>query len=173
MKKYALFLLAVLFIVIVGCKKNDISNDSGDTVIVNGPLCFTAEEPGATIGMYFNTMYGWIFDTVAKPNIEYSFDKVNWETLTISSTAIDTSNSITLENVGDKVYFRGENPLGLNPYTANCQLFQRHPRYPRASSLQARIIKRLHTRLLAQVFSNELAQNAVSFSVEDAYFFDT
>lgn len=110
--------IAVLFLIAVfllsGCKKNDISNDSGN-IVANGPLCFTAEEPGASIGMFFNTMYGWIFDTVTKPNIEYSFDKVNWETLTISSISKDTTNSIVLENVGDKVYFRGENPHGLNP----------------------------------------------------------
>lgn len=111
--------IVVLFVIAMfllsACKKNDITNDSGSVVFVDGPLCFTAEEPGASIGMFFNTMYGWIFDTVTKPNIEYSFDKVNWETLTISSISKDTTNSIVLENIGDKVYFRGENPHGLNP----------------------------------------------------------
>jgi len=60
-------------------------------------LCFTAEEDNSTILLYNgggNT-----------PNVEYSFDKVNWTTWDYSA--------ITLANRGDKVYMRGDNPSGI------------------------------------------------------------
>lgn len=98
MKKYALFLLAVLLIVVSGCKKNDISNDS---IVTVNPLCFVAEEDSATIGINF---YGLLDPSL---NIEFSYDGNVWERFVPDSV-------ITLKNIGDKVYFRGNNPRGLN-----------------------------------------------------------
>lgn len=98
------FLLLASLLVITGCKKKDISNDSNGSFTYSDPLCFTAVEDSATIGM---KRIGYV-ELNPIPNIEYSYDKVVWRTFTAESTVI------TLENTGDKVYFRGNNPLGLN-----------------------------------------------------------
>ncbi|MCQ2976272.1 MAG: bacterial Ig-like domain-containing protein, partial [Bacteroidales bacterium] len=62
-------------------------------------LCFTAEEANSSVG-YSN--YGG-----NNPNVEISFDKTTWISLAPGET-------ITLENVGSKVYFRGNNPTGFS-----------------------------------------------------------
>lgn len=108
MKKFLIIFLSLSLITIAGCKKKDISNDSGGSFTNCSPLCFTAEEDSATISM---KRIGYL-ELNPIPNIEYSYDKVIWRTFTAESTVI------TLENTGDKVYFRGNNPLGLN---ANCE----------------------------------------------------
>ena len=108
MKKLLLVLFALLLFAVTGCKKESINNASGNApvIVTPNPLCFTAEEAGATVEMQI-LWYSQLLDTL--PNIEYSFDKKTWEEFTIGTTLI------TLENVGDKVYFRGNNPQGLNP----------------------------------------------------------
>lgn len=60
-------------------------------------VSFTAEQAGATIGMV---------NTNNSPVLYWSTDKENW-------TQWDYSN-ITLANAGDKVYFYGNNPNGVN-----------------------------------------------------------
>lgn len=69
---------------------------------VSDYLCFTAEEANSTIGMeHFNSN-----QTTTQPVLYYSTDKTNW-------TLWDFS-TITLQNVGDKVYFYGDNPNGVS-----------------------------------------------------------
>lgn len=97
-------ILSLLLVIVAGCKKKDISNDSGGIFANSEPLCFTAEEDSATISM---KRIGYV-ELNPIPNIEYSYDKVVWRTFTAESTVI------TLKNTGDKVYFRGNNPHGLN-----------------------------------------------------------
>ena len=60
-------------------------------------LCFTAEEAGSTVAMSVNgtPTKGQAFET--------SVDGINWSVFTPGTT------TITLVNVGDKVYFRGDN----------------------------------------------------------------
>lgn len=66
-------------------------------------LCFTANQSGSTVK--------WVMidstESTTYPDIKYSIDKINWQNL-----AKDTD--ITLENVGDKVYFKGNNPNGVS-----------------------------------------------------------
>lgn len=77
-------------------------------------LCFTANKAGATLalnGAYFN----YSGDDFA---VEYSSDRTNWNNLSISKTEADEgiylaiSDTITFQNIGDKVYFRGNNTNG-------------------------------------------------------------
>lgn len=118
--KNRLQIIAVLLLIIsfASCKKNDISNDSGgnsgnepSTIVTVNPLCFTAEEEGVTIEMIITGYHG---QTDYIPYIEYSYDTIYWEKFSIATTLI------SLENIGDKVYFRGNNPLGLN---AGCSYY--------------------------------------------------
>lgn len=60
-------------------------------------LCFTAEESGSTVAMA-------VKGTPTKNQaFEYSTDGINWSVFKPGTT------TITLANVGDKVYFRGDN----------------------------------------------------------------
>ena len=61
-------------------------------------LTFTALEDNCSIGFYNNP------DSSVNPTVEYSFDKVNWNTLT---------DNVTIEN-GSKMYCRGLNPNGIS-----------------------------------------------------------
>ena len=61
-------------------------------------LTFTALEDNCSIGFYNNP------DSSVNPTIEYSFDKINWNTLT---------DNVTIEN-GSKMYCRGLNPNGIS-----------------------------------------------------------
>lgn len=61
-------------------------------------LCFTANTAGSTISLTNNNGNS--------PNIEYSMDKQNWTTWDFST--------ITLANIGDKVYMRGNNTSGFS-----------------------------------------------------------
>ena len=71
----------------------------GDEAPVELPdyLCFTAEEAGSTVAMdaYGTPTQGQMF--------EYSTNGTNW------SEFIPETTTITLANVGNKVYFRGDN----------------------------------------------------------------
>lgn len=92
----------------IGTGTGEIPSDSVNGIPIgwtvqntNDYLCFTAEEANATIGMeHFNTN-----QTTTQPVLYYSTDKTNW-------TLWDFS-TITLQNVGDKVYFYGDNPNGI------------------------------------------------------------
>ncbi|MBO7636630.1 MAG: leucine-rich repeat protein [Paludibacteraceae bacterium] len=65
-------------------------------------LCFTAEEAGT--GIWYET---WSEDN---PNLQYSVDEGRtWQTQRLS-----VNEKVVLENVGDKIYFRGFNPDGLS-----------------------------------------------------------
>lgn len=65
-------------------------------------LCFTAEEAGSTIS-YINTI-----ENPEQIDVQYSIDEgESWH-------KIDPYEKVTLEKAGDKVYFKGNNPNGLN-----------------------------------------------------------
>ena len=67
------------------------------TVEIPDYLCFTAEQAGSTVAMAVN-------GTPTKGQaFEYSTDGSNWSVFTPGTT------TITLVNVGNKVYFRGDN----------------------------------------------------------------
>ena len=67
------------------------------TVEIPDYLCFTAEQAGSTVAMAVN-------GTPTKGQaFEYSTDGTNW------SVFIPGTTTITLANVGNKVYFRGNN----------------------------------------------------------------
>ena len=62
-------------------------------------LCFEAKEANSTVGL----------NKIGSPDavsLEYSTDKANWTTYTWES---GTGTTITLTNVGDRVWFRGDN----------------------------------------------------------------
>lgn len=61
-------------------------------------LCFTAEEADSTIGLESKN---------STATLQYSIDKQNW-------TDINTSTTINLDNVGDKVYFKGRETSASN-----------------------------------------------------------
>lgn len=66
-------------------------------------LCFTATEENSTIELISNGT-GW-----SLPVFEYSTDKVTW-----SEFKYGESNKLTLENVSDKIYLRGNNSAGIS-----------------------------------------------------------
>lgn len=109
LKNFSFILLSVL-IVITGCKKDNSTVNPESPVFIPNPLCFTAEEDGATIMMGSVSKTTTLDDRGINRNIEYSFDKNNWERFSVGTTLI------TLDSVGDKVYFRGNNPDGFNIY---------------------------------------------------------
>ena len=94
--------MLLIIIALFGCKKDSDNNPGGGSSNTSNPLCFTAEENGAKIGMGISGSVSTI------PNFEYSFDKQVWTSFLPGATVI------TLEKTGDKVYFRGNNPNGIN-----------------------------------------------------------
>ena len=75
---------------------------SGETPVEPEVLCFTAEESNSTIVMTHNGTNA----SATKPTIYISTDGASW-------TLWDYT-TITLANVGDKVYMYGENPNGIS-----------------------------------------------------------
>ena len=73
--------------------------------VVIPDLCFTAEEAGSTVAM----------EVTGAPTkgqaFEYSTDGINWSVFTPGTT------TITLANVGNKVYFRGDNTTVSQSYS--------------------------------------------------------
>ena len=98
-------ILSLLLVIVAGCKKKDISNDSGGSFTNSSPLCFTAVDDWAKIEIIW---LNEVSASYANLDFEYSYDKMHWHELKIDETRI------VLENKGDKVYFRGDNPSGLN-----------------------------------------------------------
>lgn len=103
--KILIIILSLSLITIAGCKKKDISNDSGSSFTNCSPLCFTAVDDWAKIEIIW---LNEVSASYANLDFEYSYDKMHWHELKIDETRI------VLENKGDKVYFRGDNPSGLN-----------------------------------------------------------
>lgn len=71
---------------------SDIKNDSKNTSDYDY-LCFTADQAGSTLRV----------SNYAKVNLSYSTNKNDW---------YDYTETITLNNVGDKIYLRGDNSDG-------------------------------------------------------------
>ena len=84
---------------IVARAENLIDSNKSDPIEFVPPdyLCFTAEEAGSTVAMKVNGT------PTKRQAFEYSTDGTNWSVFTPGTT------TITLANVGDKVYFRGDN----------------------------------------------------------------
>jgi len=69
-------------------------------------MYFEAQEANSTVSMTSS------LETA--PNLEYSEDGVNWqEWQHTTANGTHTFDTLTLTDVGDKVYFRGDNPDGL------------------------------------------------------------
>ena len=65
----------------------------------NNWLCFTAEEAGSEV---------WYYNVGNNPDVQYSLDGgKTWKTL-------GEGSKVTLKNIGDKVYFKGNNPEGFS-----------------------------------------------------------
>ena len=78
----------------------------------SGPdyLCFVANSPGAKLCLSGLNMGA---ETIPVLDVEYSTDKENWTTLEFSEGGAGVlSDTITFTNIGDCVYFRGDNPNG-------------------------------------------------------------
>jgi len=65
-------------------------------------LCFTANTAGSTVAMVVTGT------PTSIPNFQYSYDGVDWSEFIVGTT------TITLVNISDKVYFKGNNPDGVN-----------------------------------------------------------
>ncbi|MEE1062030.1 MAG: leucine-rich repeat protein, partial [Paludibacteraceae bacterium] len=74
----------------------------GEVLNINKLLCFTAETAGSTISYQTNSLH-----SLSLPDVMYSFDGKTW-------TPLLNNENITLENVGDRVYFKGYNPNGFD-----------------------------------------------------------
>ena len=83
-------------------------------------LCFTAEEAGATVKLVEKSLYGKmnLREVSLTPGLQYSSDGTNWCDYTIGK-------DITLNNEGDKVYFRRESKANTfsTPTTGNFMQF--------------------------------------------------
>lgn len=78
-------------------------------------LCFTAEEAGSTVSVAsMNVDYWYTVDTIKQgsipQDIEYSIDAKEWKKMLPNVT-------VTLKEVGDKVFLRGNNPEHFNVIT--------------------------------------------------------
>jgi hypothetical protein len=61
-----------------------------------------------------NSKVGMVSTLETAPNLEYSLDGVTWQEWGhTTADGTHTFDTITLGSVGDKVYFRGDNPNGL------------------------------------------------------------
>lgn len=75
----------------------------------NGYMYLEAAQADSTVSM--------VSTLEAAPNLEYSTDGVTWqEWQHTTADGTHTFDTITLGAVGDKVYFRGDNPNGLGDY---------------------------------------------------------
>ena len=73
--------------------------DEDTTSTQNNWLCFTAEEAGSEISYY---------NVDNNPDVQYSLDGgKTWKTL-------EAGSKVTLKEIGDKVYFKGNNPEGFS-----------------------------------------------------------
>lgn len=71
-----------------------------------GPMCFEATQANSTVSM--------VSTLETAPDLEYSTDGVTWQEWEhTTADGTHTFDTITLGAVGDKVYFRGDNPNGL------------------------------------------------------------
>ncbi len=69
------------------------------TTVESNWLCFTAEAPESEI---------WYINTNNNPDVQYSLDEgKTWKTL-------EEGTKVTLKVIGDKVYFKGNNPDGFS-----------------------------------------------------------
>lgn len=82
------------------------TDDYHDVWCDTGPdyLCFTAEQANSTVAMAKQ-------GSPADLSLQYSFDKINWVDF------IPTETTITLANVGDKVYIKGNNSTISSSYS--------------------------------------------------------
>lgn len=77
------------------------------------PLNFTCEKGSVTIKYHFQNNA-----QVGAPNLEYSFDRQNWNSIEIKWTQ-SPETIVTINEEQPTVYFRGNNPDGFNFYPAS------------------------------------------------------
>ena len=73
-------------------------------------LCFEALSANSTVRMMPCMLLEELTGSPHYPDLEYSTDGENWDDFIVDKT------TIKLENVGDKVWLRGDNPDGLSYY---------------------------------------------------------
>lgn len=94
----------------------------------------TYNVPGGVEYLYFeaaqaNSTVSLMSTLETAPDLEYSTDGNTWQTLEYTESEIDgkpawISDNITLSSVGEKVWFRGNNPAGLgNPEPNRASIF--------------------------------------------------
>lgn len=89
----------------------------------------TYNVPGGMEYMYLeaaqaNSTVSMVSTLETAPDLEYSTDGVTWqEWQHTSAEGVHTFDTITLGEVGDKVYFRGDNPDGLGALGENIAYF--------------------------------------------------
>ena len=77
---------------------------------VNGYMYLEAAEANSTVSM--------VSTLETAPDLEYSTDGVTWQEWQHTTTeGIHIFDTITLGAIGDKVYFRGDNPNGFNVFS--------------------------------------------------------
>ena len=81
--------------------------------VASDALCFTAEEANSTVAMKANG------SSAPSVSLEYSTDGVAWNPFVVGST------TVTLANIGDKVYMRATNAgnTGIGSSTSNYNQF--------------------------------------------------
>lgn len=95
MTKKLLLLLAAVMFLMTSC------DWFKDPVDLDQALCFKAIEPGACVKLSGSKLFGSF-------SFKYSLDGEHWQTLEPDET------TVTLSNVGDKVYIYGNNPDGFD-----------------------------------------------------------
>lgn len=80
-----------------------------------GPVFFEATQANSTVSM--------VSTLETAPNLEYSTDGLTWqEWQHTTEDGTHTFDTITLGAVGDRVYFRGNNPNGLCFYSESAEM---------------------------------------------------
>lgn len=69
-------------------------------------LCFTAEEANSTVNFHKSMQAG----TYTIPSLKYSYDRKTWDYILYKDGSSSSADTILrLDNIGDKVYIKGDN----------------------------------------------------------------
>lgn len=105
----------------------------------NDYLCFTALTAGSTVGMVKN-------GTPPTINLEYSVDKKTWTEYTWSG---DTGTTITLANIGDSVWWRGDNEA-ISNNVSYCNRFVMSGSIEASGNIMSLLDKQLKKKTMSQ-----------------------
>ena len=83
------------------------------------PLCFTAEEPGSTVKMES------VNDAGPEVSLEYSTNGNTWSPFVVSKEGVE-GTTVTLANIGDKMYMRATSAgnTGMGTSDTNYNYFE-------------------------------------------------